>query len=202
MNKNIKKTAIYCILAYGLSWLLALAAYMGGLRLDDPLAVTLLLVYMFMPMVAALIVQRFIYHEPISGPLGISFKINRWWFVGWILPPIFAVLAMAVSLLFNGVSYSPGMEGMFESLKETMTKTQIADLKEQMKAIPIHPLWIGIIQGLLGGSNDQCNRSFRGRTRLAGTAAKRAGRLWLLAVVGDHRDYLGYLARSDYCPRL
>ena len=78
-----------------------------------------------------------------------------------------------------------------------MTKTQIANLKRRM-AIPIHPLWIGIIRGLLAGATINAIAAFR--SSLAGTAAKRAGRLWLLAVVGNHRDYLGYLARSDFCP--
>ena len=39
---------------------------------------------MFVPLLAVIFTQ-FTFKEPILKDLGISFKINRWWWIGWLL---------------------------------------------------------------------------------------------------------------------
>jgi membrane protease YdiL (CAAX protease family) len=105
--------------------------------------------YMFMPMLATLFVQK-LYRESIKE-LGVSFKPNRWWIVAWLLPPFLAFMTLAISLLFPGVEYSPEMEGFFERLKDVLPAEAIEEMKEQIKIMPIHPVWIALIQGLIFG---------------------------------------------------
>jgi membrane protease YdiL (CAAX protease family) len=107
--------------------------------------------YMFGPMIMAIVVQKFVYKEAIKGPLGISFRFNRWFLVAWLLPPLLAFTTFGVSLLLPGVAYSPDMAGMVERFGGTLTPEQMAQMKEQMAALPIHPIWLGLLQGLIAG---------------------------------------------------
>jgi membrane protease YdiL (CAAX protease family) len=151
MNVNIKKAVLYIALTFFFSWLLAAVFYALGGRLNTGAAFVVLIVYMFIPMTMAIVVQKVIYKEPLRGPLGISFRPNRWFLVAWLLPPIIAFGAIGVSLLLPGVEYSPEMAGMFERFGSMLTPEQMGLMKSQMAALPIHPIWLGLVQGLIAG---------------------------------------------------
>ncbi len=104
---------------------------------------------MFIPMTSAIVVQKF-YKEPIK-PLGISFKINRWWLVAWLLPPLIAFATMGISFLIPEVTYSPDIAGFFERFEGIIPPEQLQQMKEQMAIFPIHIFWIALIQGLIAG---------------------------------------------------
>src|SRR3989337_2673923 len=109
MLENVRRAALFVGLTYFLSYSLAnLYLALGG-KWVQPGATIVALAYMFIPMISAVLVQRFIYKQPLVGPLGISFRFNRWFLVAWLLPPLIAFAALGVSLLFPGVEYTPGM---------------------------------------------------------------------------------------------
>ncbi|GFP40441.1 CPBP family intramembrane glutamic endopeptidase, partial [Candidatus Hakubella thermalkaliphila] len=58
---------------------------------------------------------------------------------------------LGISLLFPGVQYSPEMAGMFERFKSVLTPEQLKQMQSQAAAFPIHPIWIGLLQGLIAG---------------------------------------------------
>ena len=149
---NIRKVLIFVALTFLSSWLLAAGFYALGGRLNSPVAVVVLLIYMFMPMTMAIIVQKVIYKEPLKEPLGISFRPNRWFLVGWLLPPIVGFATIGVSLLLPGVEYSPGMAGFFERFGSALTPQQLEEAKRQLAALPIHVIWIALLQGLIAGT--------------------------------------------------
>lgn len=64
---------------------------------------------MFLPLVAV-IVTRAIFKECIFKGLGVSFKINRWWVVGWLLIPVLALGIVGVTLLMPGAVWTPDSE--------------------------------------------------------------------------------------------
>ena len=151
MAVNVRKVGIFVGLTYLLSWLIAgLFAAFGG-QWNTPLATAIAVLYMFVPMTIALIVQKGIYREPVKKPLGISFRLNRWFLVAWLLPPIIAFATLGVSLLFPGVEYSPSMEGMFERLRSVLTPEQLEEMRRQAQSFPVHPIWIALLQGLVAG---------------------------------------------------
>jgi hypothetical protein len=51
------------------------------------------------------------HRENIIQNAYISFKLNKWFLVAWLVPPLLAIVTFFISLLFPGVSYSPGMYG-------------------------------------------------------------------------------------------
>jgi hypothetical protein len=98
---NLKKVILFIALVFLINWLMAiLFIALGGKWMMTPASLVVAISYMFVPMIIAIIVQRFIYKEPIKEALGISFKINRWFIVAWLLPVIIAVAAIGVSIVF------------------------------------------------------------------------------------------------------
>lgn len=67
---------------------------------------------------AAVAVTRLIAKEPMFRNLGISFKVNRWWFAGWLFIPILALAIMGASALMPGESWSPDNETVAAAMKQ------------------------------------------------------------------------------------
>jgi membrane protease YdiL (CAAX protease family) len=152
MSGNTKKASMFIALTFLFSWLLAAGFYAVGGRLGTPAASLMLVLYGFMPMTAAIVVQKIIYREALKGPLGISFRPNRWFLVAWLLPTLIALATMGVSLLLPGVEYSPGMERLFEMLESSRTSAQVALTRDQLAALPFHPFWLVLVWGLISGA--------------------------------------------------
>ena len=110
MNRNIKKIILFIGLTIFFSWLLVALFFAFDGKWDTPISFGMTTIYMFMPMAVAIFVQKYIYKESLKESLGISFKLNRWFVVAWLLPPVVAFATLGVSLLFPGVEYSPEME--------------------------------------------------------------------------------------------
>jgi hypothetical protein len=110
-----KAVGVYLLIAFAGSWSIALAfRLLGGKLTGDVLSAVVGVPYMLVPMVAAFVAQRWVKHEPIADPLGVSLKLNRWWLVAWLSPLLITLSVIAVSLLLPGVRFSTGMEGLFE----------------------------------------------------------------------------------------
>lgn len=151
MNEKVKKLGLFIWITFALSWLLvALFAAFGG-KWNTLGATIVATAFMFMPMISAILVQKFIYKEPLKEPLGISFKLNRWWLVAWLLPPVIAFATIGISLLIPGISYSPEMAGFFERYEGIIPAERLEQMKTQVTAFPIHIFWITLIQGLIAG---------------------------------------------------
>lgn len=151
MERNIRKSTLFIGLTFFSSWLIAILFFILGGKWNTPIATVVGVIYMFVPMTIAIIVQKFVYKEPVKEPLGISWKLNRWFLVAWLLPPIVAFTTLGVSLLFPGIEYSPQMEGMFERFRQLLPPEQFKKMEEQAATLPIHPFWIGLLQGLVAG---------------------------------------------------
>ncbi|MBM4454282.1 MAG: CPBP family intramembrane metalloprotease, partial [Chloroflexi bacterium] len=130
--------------------MVTLYLYLGG-KWVMPGTLIVSTAYMFVPMIMAIVVQKLIYKEPLKEPLGISFKLNWWFLVAWLLPPLIAFATLGVSLLLPGVEFSPQMAGLMERFKSTLTPEQLQQMEQQMTAFPIHPFWISLLQGLIAG---------------------------------------------------
>ena len=151
MIKNKNKTGLFLALVYGISFLAAGIFYLSGGRLDRTEGVVFAVLYMFFPLISALIVEKLIHREEIQKPLLISFRLNRWFLVSWLLPPLIILGSIWISLLFPGISWSPGMEGMFERYEEMMTSEQIEELRKSFEELPFHPALLSLLSGLLAG---------------------------------------------------
>ncbi|HEY9766538.1 MAG TPA: CPBP family intramembrane glutamic endopeptidase [Chroococcales cyanobacterium] len=150
MEPNIKKAWQFIGATYLISYLLAGLFTLFGGDSKSPGFMFLGLIYMFVPMSVAIFMQKRIEKKPLRE-LGISFRWNRWFFVAWFLPVLIAIAAFGVSLLFPGVTFSPGMEGMFARFGSNVKPEQLAQMKAMLVHAPIHPFYMAIVQGLLAG---------------------------------------------------
>ena len=118
---------------------------------NSPYTIIILIAFMFVPSIISIILQKMVCKEPLKEPLGISFKPNRYFLVAWLLPPAIALATLGISLLLPGIEYTPGMEGMMERFRSTLTTAQLEELQRQIVDSPIHPFWIALFQGLVAG---------------------------------------------------
>ncbi|MCA1746313.1 MAG: CPBP family intramembrane metalloprotease [Bacteroidales bacterium] len=147
----MNRTTLFLLLTFGICWsAVAIFALAGGTY--KGIGGTILASgYMLVPAIAAIIVTWFVHREKIGKNLLISFKINRWFFVAWLTPPLLHFASMGIALLFPEVSYSPDMEGMFDRYEKTLTPDQMDQMRLSMIMMPLHPLLMAVVQGLLAG---------------------------------------------------
>jgi membrane protease YdiL (CAAX protease family) len=148
---RFKKVTLFIGLTFFASWLMAVLFFAFGGRWGTAASLVMAASYMFVPMVIAIIVQKFICKEPLKESLGISFKLNRWFLIGWLLPPIIALACLGASLLLPGVEYSPSMEGLHERLATVVPAEQLQQIQDNPGIFHSHPILMGLLLGLIAG---------------------------------------------------
>jgi hypothetical protein len=119
---NAKRLITFIILAFlpmvGVGICLHLVGGSPGLDNTNPVAAIPAMLMsagaMLIPLLAVVFTQL-IFKEPVLKGLGISFKINRWWWIGWLLMPVIALAVLGVSLLMPGAHWTAGTEAMSAS---------------------------------------------------------------------------------------
>ncbi len=148
-----KKAAVFLVLTFLISWTLAFAFFANGGHTYSPSWFVAAILFMFTPMVAAIAVQKLIYREAVLGPLGVSFRPNRWMVIGWLFPALLAVAATGVSLLFPGIHFTrdPVSANAFQFFGAALTDAQIGQLRQKLVELPLHPFFLSILGGSIAG---------------------------------------------------
>lgn len=145
MQQNETPTALpqrrkwqYVAVAMGIVAVLASLFSLGGGQYATPQGQMFATVCMLVPLFATMVVQRY-HHEPLLEHLGISWRINRWWFVGWLLMPLLSIAFVAASTLVPGASFSTQTETIRTVLQPA-----------ESQGISMSP-WVLVASQLLGG---------------------------------------------------
>jgi uncharacterized protein len=149
--KNIDKTSLFLIFTFGISYSMAALFYLLGGEYASTSGTVLAIVYMFTPAFSVFIVEKLVHREKISNRLLINFKVNRWFFVAWLLPPVLAFVTFGISLLIPGISYSPGMEGLLSRFENMLTPEQLEEMRQGLETMPLPPVFLILLQGLVAG---------------------------------------------------
>ena len=149
--KKINKTILVLSLIFVISYSMAGLFILFGGKLKTTPGLILSIAYMFTPMLSVLIVEKGIHREKIQQSLRISFRINSWFLVAWLIMPVIGFGAFGISLLFPGIDYAPGMEGIMKQYENILTPEQLEQMRNSMGTLPVHPVWIALMQGLLAG---------------------------------------------------
>jgi membrane protease YdiL (CAAX protease family) len=82
-------------------------------------------------------------------PLGVSFRINRWFIVALLLPTLLAIGATVVSVLFPGVSITldPAEANVFAFFDNIPADQRVTDIS----SLPVHPFILTLVFGTLAG---------------------------------------------------
>jgi len=152
MSLRTKKILLFILLTFFIDWSMVYLYIALGGKVDSTGIMLLGLAYMFVPMIVTIIVQKAVFKQPLAGPMGISFKVNRWFFVAWFLPPVIAFAVMGVSLLMPGVTFTPDMSGFLDSLAAGLSPQQLEQARQQLASMPVHPVWLILLLALIAGT--------------------------------------------------
>ncbi|MCB9233844.1 MAG: CPBP family intramembrane metalloprotease [Bacteroidia bacterium] len=146
-----RKAGIFLLLAFGMSWLISLPLFIFDLKMGGFAGMAVGMLYMLMPMTAALIVQKVIYKGNLSN-YGLNFKPNWWFAVAWVGPVVLALAAFGISLLFPGIHFSAGMDYIFDMYSGILSVEQIEKMEEAVDKIPSGVMFgMSVFSGLMAG---------------------------------------------------
>ena len=147
-----KKVRQFLIWTFIVSWSLIGIFYIAGGEWQTKGATIIALAYMFIPMIVAFIVERRSGNRKIGKDLGISLRINKWFVIAWLLMPVLAFATFGITLLFPDIHFSSDMSGFFERYSSMLTDEQIEQMRQSMDTLPVHPVWLSLVQGLIAGA--------------------------------------------------
>jgi hypothetical protein len=186
MNKNFKKVMLFIGLTFFVNWSMVSLFFALGGKWGTIGATVMAAGFMFVPMVVAIIVQKLIYKEPLKDPLGISFKLNRWFLIAWLLPAVIAFASLGASLLLPSVEYSPSMEGLLERYKSIITAEQLQQMQNNPNVFYSHPILIGLLLGLIAGVTINAVAGFGDLCKGSLASWVFGNHRWLLALSGEY----------------
>ncbi len=142
-----KKIFIFISLTLLISWTAAGLFYLSGLEWGTPFSLVFAIIYMFFPLLCTIIVQKFIYKQPVMKTYGVNANINKWLLVAWGLPVLLTFATIGVSFLLPGVSYSSEMTGLTDYLGDLIPE----DMMDEVPFSPVVMFWLMLLQGIIAG---------------------------------------------------
>jgi membrane protease YdiL (CAAX protease family) len=150
--KRFNQTTLFLLLTFIISFSIAGAYKLITGETVGNISYTIMgAIYMFVPMISVIIVKKLIFKEKLRSDLQISFKINTWFFAAWLIMPLITFGALGISLLFPGVAYNPEMTGLAERFASMTSPEQVEQMKTQIAALPVSPVWLILAGGLFAG---------------------------------------------------
>jgi len=144
----VAKVKTFVLATLLISWsFIGLFALLGG-EWSGLSSVVFGVIYMFIPAGVAMFLERRA-GGSLKALAGFPVKLSRWYLVAWLLPIAVALASIGVALLLPGVRWDPEMSGMFTRFADSMSPEELAAMQQQLDALPIHPLFIGLGQALV-----------------------------------------------------
>lgn len=146
----LSRASRFTALAYLLSWSVAALAWASGITRHSLGGTLTGVVFMFGPLVAAIIVQRQS-REPLGPAIGLRLRWSGWLFLAWLGPLLLALGTLGAMLLLPGFRYTPDSSAVLERLADMMPPEKLAQVKEQLAAAPAPPLLLALLSALSAG---------------------------------------------------
>lgn len=148
---NVKKTGLFILLAFGLSWAVSGAFYLADLKymVDGKMSIPGLLsgtLFMIMPAVAAIISQK-AFEQEVVKPLAIDIHWKRWYWLAIFLFPVLMFPTQALSFLHPDIGLSLNMKGMLGRFEGTLPPDELAEMQQMLENSP----WLVIVQSIAMG---------------------------------------------------
>lgn len=104
-----KDIILFSLLTFAFIWGLTAVFRLCGGSYNSIAGTLVATVCMLIPLACVLLMQAMRGEKLLSG-VGISWKINRWWIVGWLLMPIAALAILSVCALMPGMHFNAHTE--------------------------------------------------------------------------------------------
>jgi uncharacterized protein len=151
MTGRIKKIAFFLAFTFGLTWAVEFICLAGGVRWDSYVFSVVAAIAMFFPSAGVIVTQKIIDRDSWKNLLRLNFRINRWFFIAWLLPWIIAAAALGVSMVMPGASFASDLGGAVALYKNQLPQEAYARMQSQMASMPVHPFLLAVIAAIMGG---------------------------------------------------
>ncbi|MDA3928170.1 MAG: CPBP family intramembrane metalloprotease [Prolixibacteraceae bacterium] len=150
-SSSNKGTTWYIVIVLSISFLFAGLYYLIFPERDKIPYTIMAVLYMFMPFLTVLFVDKVILKKKGFKSWALNFKPNWWYLAAWPAFVIVAFLVLAINLLWPGISFSADMIGFWDRMADQLSPEQIEAQKMQLENLPIPFLPLTLIQALIGG---------------------------------------------------
>ena len=146
---RIRKVLTFLGLAFGISWMGAIVFALTGVELGSLRGTVLVvLVYMWAPAVAAILVQRW-HGESIRAGCGLRRGRLRWVGLAWVTPVGLLALTIGIGVLFPEVSFTTDYGAFLRGLG--LPEEQVEASVAVLEGLPVPPGVFLVGQGLVAG---------------------------------------------------
>lgn len=143
MKKAIRFSIAVCMFSWAM---FALVHWGFGIGKETPTGLVVFeTIYMFFPMITALVLQK-IDKEKFNHTGLVNFKFNWAWLVAWLLPVVIVLLCILVNGLMPGVSLQYNAEQVINQYQVPEEQQEL--VREQMMRLPA---WLMVILTLFSG---------------------------------------------------
>jgi membrane protease YdiL (CAAX protease family) len=144
-----RKVLAFLALAFGISWTGALVFALAGVDLGTLRGTALVVVvYMWAPAVAAILVQRW-HGESIRAGCGLRRGRLRWVGLAWVTPVGLLALTIGIGALFPDVSFTTDYGAVLRGLG--LPEEQVEASVAVLEGLPVPPVLFLVGQGLVAG---------------------------------------------------
>jgi hypothetical protein len=148
-----RKIALYLVGTFGVSWTIAFTYLALGGAIDTPAAQAVAFLFITPPFLAALAVKGAIAKEAVLDTLGLRLRVNRWLFLGWVLPVVAFLLATALAAGLPGAQLDLSIEGFLDHFRGR--SQGFAEFEAEVRAFTeetgLHPIFRVAMQAMVAG---------------------------------------------------
>lgn len=146
-----KRLYLFLGITFFLSFSLAGAYYLIFPDKDKTSYTIMAILYMFMPMLSVVIVEKGIYKTNPFKTLAVNFKPNWWYLAAWPGMILISFISLGVNIIWPGIEFTPDMSGFFDRMLQQLTPEEVELMKAQMNSLPLSYFWISMLQILVAG---------------------------------------------------
>ena len=111
---------------------------------------------MLIPGLTSLFLCRYFWQEDLVGTLALRPQLNRYILVAWLLPLILILSSILLSSLLPGVELLTNSMSIIDHMEDRLPKDSIEKLRTEAQSLPLHPILLGVLLGMLSGLTINC----------------------------------------------
>ncbi len=104
---------------------------------------------MFAPLAGAVVCHRLDGRFALDGLA--RFKASRWLVMAALVPVLIALLTLGISTQLPGVAWDWELTALLERLAAHLPPEELDKVREELSALPIHPVWLSLPQAVVAG---------------------------------------------------
>lgn len=142
----------FLIITFVISYSMAFAFYIVGLKFSDTAKLVLGVAYMFVPMAVVFYLNRGQKIRTTLKALNFFNGLNWWYLVVLVTPILVAFLALEIGAFMPDVVVTSDMSGMVARYTDLLTAEQLDEMKTQIAELPKSLLLLSAVQAVLLGA--------------------------------------------------